>query len=96
MSKKGLMSTRQYLIATMCRVLAGNKMEENIPERHLLPDEVCIHGLRLGLWRIFSKLRYKEGLRLARKYGTHVFKAHPADRSKSYYSPKEESDEKGK
>lgn len=70
----GTLSLKQHFYSAMCKILAGDKYEERAT--NLLPDEKRIKGLRLATYKLFSSLRYKEGMRLAKKFGTNSFKPH--------------------
>ena len=55
----------------MCVLLSGDKFEERAS--NILPDKYRIKGIRLKLYKIFAKLNFREGKRLANKYKTNNF-----------------------
>lgn len=67
-------SRRQTMLATICKALAGDRHEERTT--NLVPDHRRIRGLRLKLYWVFARLRYREAERLVRANGgLHVFES---------------------
>lgn len=61
----------QRALAWICHTLAGDRHEERAT--NLLPDSERIKGLRLSIYQLFARLRFVNGMRIARKYNTHMF-----------------------
>jgi len=65
------LSKKQKILSWICKKIAGDEFEERAT--NLLPEGRRIKGLRLKFYNFFARMRYKEGQRLFRKYGTHSF-----------------------
>ncbi len=63
----------QIILSKVCKALAGDEFEERAT--NLLPENKRIRGLRLRTYRLFSKLRYWNAIRISRKFNTHIFTA---------------------